>query len=135
MSRLKKVIDLNERPTRKLVTGIDETNRFDFDEELLPEDSRDPDEAGGRYKVEAIWDDELPLSTSTDMNQRSFLLKWKGYDTPTWEPLSNLSCGGLPFDYLRQKKRENRLKWCGWQMGVRSHITGMNNIVSRRTSE
>ena len=36
------------------MTGIDETNRFDFDEELLLEDSRDPDEASGRYKVEAL---------------------------------------------------------------------------------
>ena len=92
------------------MTGIDETNRFGFDEELLPLDSWEPDEASGRYDVEAIWDDDLPLSTSTDKTQRRFLAKLKGYDTPTWEPLSNLSCGGLLFDYLRQKKRDNRLK-------------------------
>ena len=32
ISRLKSVIDTGERPTTKLVSGIDDTNRFDFDE-------------------------------------------------------------------------------------------------------
>ena len=39
VSRLKKVRNLGERPTRRLVTGIDETERLDFDEELLLEES------------------------------------------------------------------------------------------------
>ena len=42
------------------------TSRFDFDEELLPEDSWVPDEESRRYEVEAILDDDLPLLTSTD---------------------------------------------------------------------
>ncbi|POM73366.1 Hypothetical protein PHPALM_9794 [Phytophthora palmivora] len=84
--------------------------RFDFDEELLPEDSWEPDEGANQYEVEAILDDELPLSTSTSRNERKFKVKWVGYEEPSWEPLSNLSCGGLLFDYLRQKKRENRLQ-------------------------
>ena len=82
-------------------------DQFSFDEELLPEDRWVPDEASGRLEVEAIFDDDLPLSTST---QRRFLVKRVGEDVPSWEPLSNLSCGGLLFDYLRQKKRVNRLK-------------------------
>ena len=39
VSRLKKVMNHEELPTRRSVTGIDETDRFDFDEELLPDDS------------------------------------------------------------------------------------------------
>ena len=101
---------MSERPTTGLVDRLDVTDRFDFDEELLPEDSWVPDEASGILEVEAILDDDLPLSTSTDRTQRRFLVKWVERETPTWEPLSNLSCGGLLFDYLRQKKRGNRLK-------------------------
>ena len=110
ISRLKRVKELSERPKTGPVDRLDETDRFDFDEELLPEDSWVPDEASGILEVEAILDDDLPLSTSTDRTQRRFLVKWVERETPTWEPLSNLSCGGLLFDYLRQKKRGNRLK-------------------------
>ena len=69
VSRLKKVRDHGERPTRRLVTGLAEFNRFDFDAELLPDDSWEPAEASGRYEVEAIVDDDLPLSTSINKTQ------------------------------------------------------------------
>ena len=110
MSRLKGDNDTSERPTTRLVACLDDTSRFDFDEELLPEDSWVPDEESGRYEVGAILDDDLRFSTSTDRTQRQFLMKWKGYKAPTWDPLSNLSCGGLLFDNLQQKKCDNRLK-------------------------
>ena len=110
ISRLKRVKELRERPTTGLVDGLDETDRFNFDEQLLIEDSWVPDDASGILEVEAILDDDLPLSTITDRTQRRFLVKWVGREAPSWEPLSNLSCGGLLFDYLRQKKRGNRLK-------------------------
>ena len=108
--RLKKVIGQGIRPTTKLVHGLGETSRLDFNKELLPEDSWMSDESSGRYEVEAILDDDMPRSTTTDRSQRKFLVKWVGYDEPTWEPLTNLSCGGLLFDHLRRKKRENRLQ-------------------------
>ena len=89
--------------------GLQETDRFDLDEELLPKDIWMPDNPSGRYEVEAILDNATSGSTTTDRIQRKFLVKWVGYDEPTWEPLTNLSYGGLLFDYMRQKKRENRL--------------------------
>ncbi|GMF40027.1 unnamed protein product [Phytophthora fragariaefolia] len=98
------------RPTTRLRPELNETERFDFDEELPPEDSWEPDENENRFEVEAILDDELALSTSTSRAQRRIKVKWVGYDEPSWEPLSNLSCRGLLFDYLRIKKRENRLQ-------------------------
>ena len=67
---------------------MEDSSRFDFDEELFPEDSWVPDVESGRYEVEAILDDDLPLSTSINRTQRQFLVKWKGYKSPTWEPLS-----------------------------------------------
>ncbi|GMF56429.1 unnamed protein product [Phytophthora fragariaefolia] len=110
VSRLKKVADLGQRPTAKLVDELNENDRFDFDEELLPEDTRERSDISDKYEVEAILDDKIPNSTSTSRAQRLFKVKWVGYDEPTWEPLSNLSCGGLLFDYLRNKKRERRLQ-------------------------
>ena len=98
------------RPTKKLVQGLGETDRLDFDEELLPEDRWMPDKLSGRYEVEAILEDDTSRSTTTDRIQRKFLVKWVGYDEPTWKTLTSLSCGGLLFDYLRRKKRENRLQ-------------------------
>ena len=75
VSSLKKVRDHGERPTRKLVTVIDETGRFDFDEELLPKDIYESGEAIGRYEAEAIVDEDLPLSLSISRTRRRFLVK------------------------------------------------------------
>ncbi|GMF48876.1 unnamed protein product [Phytophthora fragariaefolia] len=125
VSRLKPVREDNRRPTAELADGLGEDDRIDFDEELLPEDSWDPEagddellpedswdpEAGDdEYVVKAILDDRWPISTGTERTQRKFYVKWRGYDDPTWEPVSNLSCGGLLFDYLLQRKRENRFQ-------------------------
>ncbi|POM62384.1 LOW QUALITY PROTEIN: reverse transcriptase [Phytophthora palmivora] len=60
VSRLKKVVDTEKRPTTPLIAGLEEDQRFDLDEELLPEDSWEPDEGASQYEVEAILDDELP---------------------------------------------------------------------------
>ncbi|GMF50604.1 unnamed protein product [Phytophthora fragariaefolia] len=46
---------------------------LDFDEELLPEDSWEPDVLGGGYKVESILDDGRPMETSlySEVGQRA----------------------------------------------------------------
>ncbi|GMF17647.1 unnamed protein product [Phytophthora fragariaefolia] len=110
VSRLKKVADLGQRPTAKLVDELSENDRFDFDEELLPEDSWELSDTSDKYEVEVILDDKIPNSTNTSRAQRLFKVKWVGYDGPTWEHLSKLSCGGLLFDCLRSKKRERRMQ-------------------------
>ncbi|POM58431.1 Hypothetical protein PHPALM_36921 [Phytophthora palmivora] len=96
VSRLKKVVDAEKRPTTRLIDELEEDQRFDFDEELLPEDSWEPDEATAIHKY--------------NKERAKVQVKWLGYEEPSWEPLSNLSCGGLLFNFLRQKKRENRLQ-------------------------
>ncbi|GMF52775.1 unnamed protein product [Phytophthora fragariaefolia] len=80
---------------------LGKAERLDFDEQLLPEDSWEPDEDEDKYEVEPILDDELPLSTSTTRVQRRFKVKWVGYDDLSrnevrfttagrvWIPLSN----------------------------------------------
>ncbi|KAI9987302.1 hypothetical protein PInf_023297 [Phytophthora infestans] len=62
VSRLKAVNEFNSRPSTRLVLDATNEARLDFDEELLPEDSWEPDQAAGECEVEAILDDRTPLS-------------------------------------------------------------------------
>ena len=62
-SRLKKVTVQGVRLTTKLVRGLGETDRLDFDENLLPEDSWAPDKSSARYEVKAILDDDTARTT------------------------------------------------------------------------
>ncbi|GMF47859.1 unnamed protein product [Phytophthora fragariaefolia] len=84
--------------------------RLDFDEELLPEDSWESDSLAGECEVESILDDRRPTETSTRRSVREFVVRWVGYDEPTWEPMTNLSCGGLLYDYLREKRSSQRFQ-------------------------
>ncbi|OWZ06604.1 hypothetical protein PHMEG_00021118 [Phytophthora megakarya] len=86
VSRLKMVDEFGDRPSARLTRDVNEATRLDFDEELLPEDSWEPDHVA------------------------EFKVKWVGYDDPTWEPASNFSCGGLLYDYLREKRRDRKLQ-------------------------
>ncbi|OWY93204.1 hypothetical protein PHMEG_00037485 [Phytophthora megakarya] len=95
VSRLKAVNEFCDRPKTRLARDVAEEARFDFDEELLPEDSWMPDEVAGEFEVEAILDDRTPMSTSTDRPVREFEVKWVDYESTTRDPASNLSCGGL----------------------------------------
>ncbi|OWY98230.1 hypothetical protein PHMEG_00031052 [Phytophthora megakarya] len=104
ISRLKPVNEFSSRPTTLLAPEIAEDSRMDFDEVLLPDDSCEPYHIAGEYEVEVILDDRRPLQTSTEKSVREFEVKWVGYDEPTWEPASHLSCGGLLYDYLQRKK-------------------------------
>ncbi|GMF33490.1 unnamed protein product [Phytophthora lilii] len=110
VSRLNAVNEFEDRPRTQLAPGVTEKARFDFDEELLPEDSWEPDRLAGEYEVECILDDRTPLSTGTGRAVREFKDKWVGYGEPTWEPAANLSCGGLLYDYFRAKRQDQRLQ-------------------------
>ncbi|OWZ03236.1 hypothetical protein PHMEG_00025067 [Phytophthora megakarya] len=110
ISRLKSVNEFSSRPTTQIALEIAEDSRMGFDEALLPEDSWEPDHIAGKYEVEAILDDRRPLQTGTEKSVREFKVKWVGYNEPTWEPASHLSCGGLLYDYLQRKKREHRFQ-------------------------
>ncbi|OWZ11274.1 hypothetical protein PHMEG_00015731, partial [Phytophthora megakarya] len=98
VSRLKAVNDFCDRPKARLARDVAKEAIFDFDEEPLPEDSWMPDEFAGEIEVEAILDDRTPMPTSTDRPVREFEVKWVSYESTTWEPASNLSCGGLLYD-------------------------------------
>ncbi|OWY98134.1 hypothetical protein PHMEG_00031174, partial [Phytophthora megakarya] len=75
VSRLKMVDEFGDRPSARLTRDVNEATRLDFDEELLPEDSWEPDHVAGEFEVEAILDDRTPLSTSTERAVREFKVK------------------------------------------------------------
>ncbi|ETO60465.1 hypothetical protein F444_21345 [Phytophthora nicotianae P1976] len=53
----------------------------------------------------------MPMSTRTGRQAvREFKIQWDDQDEPTWEPITNLSCGGMLYDYLRRKRSEHRLQ-------------------------
>ncbi|KAF1776944.1 Chromo domain-like [Phytophthora cactorum] len=76
----KAVNEFPSRPRTQLTHNVTEESRLDFDEELLPEDSWEPDRLAGEFEVEAILDDRMPLSTSTERSVREFKVKWVGYE-------------------------------------------------------
>ncbi|GMF14866.1 unnamed protein product [Phytophthora fragariaefolia] len=110
VSRVKAVKEFGDRPKVRLTRELTDEAKLDFDEELLPEDTWEPDMLAGEYEVESILDDRRPMETSTRRSVREFLLKWVGYDEPTWGPMTNLSCGGLLYDYLREKRSTQRFQ-------------------------
>ncbi|KAJ8523881.1 hypothetical protein ON010_g17236 [Phytophthora cinnamomi] len=109
ISRLKLLDAFGDRPKTRLASGIVDDTQLDFNKELLPEDSWEPDHVAGEYEVESILDDRVPLSTGIERAVREFKVKWVGYDEPTWESAANISCGGLLYDFLRRKRGEQRL--------------------------
>ncbi|GMF26854.1 unnamed protein product [Phytophthora fragariaefolia] len=110
VSRLKAEKEFSDRPKVRLTRELTDGARLDFDEALLPEDSWEPDSLAGEYEVESILNNRRPMETSTRRSVREFPVKWVGYDEPTWEPMVNLSCGGLLYDYLREKHSSQRFQ-------------------------
>ncbi|GMF31931.1 unnamed protein product [Phytophthora fragariaefolia] len=110
VSRLKAVREFGDRPKVRLARELIDEAILDFDEELLPKNRWEPDMLAGAYEVEFILDDRRPMETSTRRSVREFLVKWVGDDEPTLEPITNLSCGGLLYDYLREKRSSQRFQ-------------------------
>ncbi|GMF15220.1 unnamed protein product [Phytophthora fragariaefolia] len=110
VSRLKAVKEFGDRPKVRLARELTDKARLAFGEELLPEDSWEPDLLAVEYEVESNHDDRRSMETSTRRSVRQFLVKWVGYDEPTYEPKTNLSCEGLLYDYLREKCSSQRFQ-------------------------
>lgn len=109
VGRLKLVRDFPLRPEVDLT--VDPEDRLDFDEELLPEDSFEPDPEEGIYEVEQILDRKVMRPRTR--NARHYVMykvKWKGYQDPTWVKEEDLNCGGLIYDFNERQKSRNRFQ-------------------------
>ena len=108
LSKLKKVKTFPERPKDQLT--IDETDRLDFDEALLPEDSWENDLEEGEYEVEEILDVRSGRKTRYGRVHRQFLVKWKGHADLSWVDEADLSCGAILQEFERNRVSRNRFE-------------------------
>jgi hypothetical protein len=90
ISRLRPRTLFPERPQTPLTLSSD-TPRFDFDEELLPEDSFVNNEAGD-WEVEAILDDKWDRDDRFGRTKHKYLARWKGNYKDEWVDLDKLLC-------------------------------------------
>uniref|UniRef100_A0AAV1VER6 Chromo domain-containing protein n=1 Tax=Peronospora matthiolae TaxID=2874970 RepID=A0AAV1VER6_9STRA len=106
VSKLKIVRISPDRPAAQL--EVEETERVDFDEDLLPEDSWENDLAEGEYEVDSIRDVGTGRKTRYGRVHLQFLVRWKGHKDETWVDEENLNCGALSQEFERDRARRNR---------------------------
>ena len=80
VSKLKRVREFPDRPSDRLT--VDEADRIDFDECLLPEDSWTRELEEGEYEVEEILESRINKKTRYGRQRREFLIRWKGHADP-----------------------------------------------------
>ncbi|POM59651.1 LOW QUALITY PROTEIN: hypothetical protein PHPALM_31584 [Phytophthora palmivora] len=108
ISKIKPVRQFPDRPQVRLT--IQDQDRYDFDEALLPEDSWIRDLDNDEYEVEKIVDMRSGKRTRYGRTLRELLVHWKGYGEPTWVDEADLNCGALLYDYLRDRTNRNRFE-------------------------
>ncbi|POM76148.1 Reverse transcriptase [Phytophthora palmivora] len=106
VSKIKPVRQFPDRLQMRLT--IQDQDRYDIDEALLPEDSWIRDIDNDEYEVEKIVD--MRSGKRTRFGRTLLLGSWKGYDEPTWVDEADLNCGALLHDYLRDRTNRNRFK-------------------------
>ncbi|OWZ05902.1 hypothetical protein PHMEG_00021924 [Phytophthora megakarya] len=132
VSRLKAVNEYCDRPKTRLVQDVTENSRLDFDEELLPEDSWEPDHVAGEFEVEAILNDRTPMSTSTDRPVREFEVKWVGYDETTWEPAQICHAADCSMTTCERRKVKIDCKW--YKLQTKTNETAVDDLNTKFTT-
>ena len=108
VSKLKPVRVFPERPANLL--NVEEADRVDFDEALLPEDSWEGDLEEGEFEVEKIIDVRSGRKTRYGRVHRQFLVHWKGYSDPSWIDEADLNCGAMLEEFERNRISRNRFE-------------------------
>ena len=88
--------------------AVDEMERIDSDEALLPEDSWVTELEDKEYDVREILDTRTSRKTRYGRIQREYFVRWKGYPDPSWVDEVDLNCGGIIRDYERKQTTRNR---------------------------
>ena len=89
---------------------MDEADRFDFDEALLPEHGWESDLEEGEYVVEEVLDVRSDRETRYGRVHRQFLVKWKEYPDLSWVDGADLSFGGILQEFERNRVSQNRFE-------------------------
>ncbi|OWZ00441.1 reverse transcriptase, partial [Phytophthora megakarya] len=120
LSKLKLVKAFPDRPTCTLL--VDEEDRVDFDEALLPEDSWETPLGEDEYEVERIADVRSGRRTRYGRVHREFQVFWKGYHEPTWVDEADLNCGALLAEFERTQTNRSRFN------AMQSHEEASDNL-------
>lgn len=88
----------------------EETDRIDFDEAVLLEDSWEDDMEDNEFEVERIADVRPGRETRYGRMHRQFLVYGKGYDDPSLVDQADLNCGALLQDFDRDRANRNRFE-------------------------
>ena len=89
---------------------MDEADRLDFDEAVLPEDSCESDLEEGAYEVEELLDVRSGRKACYGRVHRQLLVKFKGYPDLSWVDEANLSCGAILQAFERNRVSRNRFE-------------------------
>ena len=108
ISKLKRVKTFPDRP--KHLLNVEEADRVDFDESLLPEDSWERTLDEDEFEVEKILDVRSGRRTRFGRVQRQYLVQWKGSVDPTWIDEVDLNCGALLQEFDRDRVSKNRFE-------------------------
>ncbi|OWZ02832.1 reverse transcriptase [Phytophthora megakarya] len=98
LSKLKLVKAFPDRPTCTLL--VEEGDRVDFDEALLPEDSRETPLGFGRGRIRGGTDRRCELWTQHAI--------WPRYRETTWVDEADLNCGSLLDEFERTQTNRSR---------------------------
>jgi hypothetical protein len=108
VSKLKRVRTFPDRPKNQL--NVEEVDRVDFDEAMLPEDSWERPLDENEFEVEKIMDVRYGRKTRFGRVQRQYLVQWKGSSDPTWIDEVDLNCGALLQEFDRDQVSKNRFE-------------------------
>ncbi|KAG2759361.1 hypothetical protein PC129_g20486 [Phytophthora cactorum] len=97
VSKLKLVKEYPDRPRARIT--VNDSDRVDFDEILLPEDSGTPDLGQDQFEIEKITDMRSDKRTRYGRIYREFLAHWRGYEDPSWVDEADLNCGALLHEF------------------------------------
>ena len=89
---------------------VEEADRIDFYECLLPEDSWTRELDNCEYEVGKILERRVNKKTRYGRQRREFLIRWKSHSDPSWVDEVDLSCGALLRDFEHTVINHNRFE-------------------------
>jgi hypothetical protein len=107
VARLKPRIVYEDRPSQAEPVEVLEGD--DWDASILPEDSWEPDEAGGQYKIEDILDVRWTHPrTRNGRRAREYLVWWAGCEELERIPTGHVASGRLFYEFEASAKAKGR---------------------------
>ena len=88
--------------------NVGESDRVDFDEALLPEDSWEGELEEGEFEVKKIVDVRSGQKTRYGRVHREFLVHWKVHSDLSWVDKVDLNCSALLQRFDRDRVIRNR---------------------------